>query len=117
MPQKGAKYRLNDKLEEGIDRLVDLGIHKTRQEVVTLAVAQYLIDRGVIVVENPDMLYVKCKNCGRKMQTGFVISRTSRGTVLKNNTSGPCPSCGGQTTWSGHEAFYGDNMPFSKDKQ
>lgn len=59
-----------------------------------------------------DTLYINCKNCGAKMSTGFAISKTAKRTVLKNNTSGPCPACGKMTTWNGEDAFYEDGTPF-----
>ena len=60
---------------------------------------------------HPDMLYINCKHCGGKMGTGIVISRDSK-SVLQNNTSGPCPNCGKNTTWSDYESFYSDGTPF-----
>jgi len=59
-----------------------------------------------------DMLFVKCKNCGNIIPTGIAVSKDSKGNVLKNNTSGPCPKCGEMTTWDGEDAFYEDGRPF-----
>jgi endogenous inhibitor of DNA gyrase (YacG/DUF329 family) len=63
-------------------------------------------------MNKPDMLYINCKYCGAKIPTGFAMSKTTQGTVLRNNTSGPCPKCGKMTTWDGEDAFYEDGTPF-----
>lgn len=59
------------------------------------------------------MLYIKCKSCGETIPTGIAVSRDSKGTTLKNNTSGPCPKCGKMTTWDGEDAFYDDGTLLS----